>query len=115
MIKNNIVETFKLYKDTIELKFDHKKHRYAIDGEAVDGVTTCLGIIAKPALLFWAVNKTIDHINDHWDLESPWDEVSKSSLLDEAKYAHRRRAREAADIGTVTHVWIDKFIKSKLA
>lgn len=36
--------------------FDEEKHKYYLDGKLMTGVTTCLGVLAKPALIQWAAN-----------------------------------------------------------
>ena len=40
-----------------EFTFDEKRHRYYLDGKAMTGCTTVLGVIAKPALIQWAADK----------------------------------------------------------
>lgn len=110
------------YNNSIELLFNAKKHTYAYrpvtdlnDLKSVAGVTTPLSIIAKPALIWWAIDQTLKHIDKQWDINGEYDEITKSQILDEAKYAHRRSLKTAADTGTLTHSWIEKYIKSKIA
>ena len=51
---NNIPET--------GFYFDEEKHRYYLDGKQMTGVTTILGVLAKPALIQWAANMAIDSV-----------------------------------------------------
>ncbi len=104
----------KHYNDTVELIFTEKNHSYTADGEPVDGVTTPLSIISKKGLLYWAVDKTIEFLNKSWDITEDYDEISKSEVLDMARFAHRRSLKSAANIGTLTHGWIEGFIKNTL-
>lgn len=110
------------YNNTIELLFNAKKHTYAYrpvndlnDFKSVNGTTTPLSIISKPALIWWAIDQTLKHVDRQWDINGDYDEITKSQILDEAKYAHRRSLKTAADTGTLTHGWIEKFIKAKIA
>ena len=46
-------------------KFNKEEHYYELDGKRLYGVTTVLGVIAKPALIPWAVKMAIDYIKDN--------------------------------------------------
>ena len=41
-----------------------KDHIYKVNGEEVPSVTTILQTIAKPALLYWAVNSSVGYIDE---------------------------------------------------
>jgi hypothetical protein len=111
-------KTYPLYSGTVTLEFDPAKHIYTAicEGKRVQayGVTSCLGIINKPALLYWAVNKAIESLEKNWDINKDYDEVEKNNLLEEAKKAHRQFSKDAADIGTMFHSWAEDYINTKL-
>jgi len=120
-IDNNIEKSLH-YNKTVELLFNAKKHSYAYrpvndknDFKSVDGTTTPLSIISKPAIIWWAVERALEHIDKQWDINGDYDEITKAQILDEAKYAHRRSLKTASDTGTLTHSFIEKFIKSQIA
>src|SRR3990167_8597950 len=114
-MENSTIEVTKHYKDTVELVFNKKEHSYVANGEPVDGTTTPLGIIAKKGLIYWAVDRTIEFLDKGWDINGDYDEISKADLLDQARFAHRRSLKSAADLGTLVHLWIEKFLKSQLS
>ncbi len=111
-------ELYSLYNGTIDLEFDPGKHIYTAicEGKRVQayGVTSCLQIINKPALMYWAVNKAIEHLENNWDINGDYDEVQKKNILEEAKKAHRTKSQEAADVGTMFHKWAEQYIKATI-
>ncbi len=111
-------ELYTLYNGTIDLEFCPAKHEYhaICEGKRVQayGVTSCLQIINKPALMYWAVNQAIAHLENNWDINGDYDEVQKKNLLEEAKKAHRTKSQEAADVGTMFHEWAEDYINAKL-
>ena len=105
----------------MELVFDKKEHLYTLDGRLITGVTTILSVIAKPALIQWSANEAVNYVKEHvgteedmgpslWTKRIMWQEWDK--LLEEARFAHRRKKDNAADIGTRAHKWIEQYIKS---
>jgi hypothetical protein len=110
---NNSIQTFKLYNGEVELTFNEEKHLYVTGGYQVDGVTSVLQIINKPALMYWAVNMALEHIGSNLKPGQALDEVQLKKLLADAKIAHRAKSTDAADIGTMIHEWIEKWITGK--
>ena len=89
-------------------KFNEASHRYTLDGKPLTGVTTVLGVLAKPALIQWAANMATEYVRENLtDIEN-LDEVLKI-----AKMAHRLKKEEAADTGTLAHRWIEDWINGK--
>lgn len=113
------METSLHYNKTLHLHFDAKKHHYTADLEGkyqdktFDGVTSVLGIIAKPALVYWAANKAAEYIDANLPVNTAIDEVQKVKLIEGAKTAHRSFLKDAADYGTLLHNWIEKYIKGQ--
>lgn len=105
--------TYKLYNDTVTLEFDEAKHIYTIDDKKVDGVTSALNIIAKPQLLYWAVDLAVKHIQRNLLPGKPYDEIQLDRLLKEARWAHKRTSGEAQDMGKMVHKFCEEWIAGK--
>mgnify|MGYP001586239833 CR=1 FL=1 len=95
--------------------FDEKKHVYTLDGKPLMGVTSVLGVIAKPALIQWAANMMDEYIRANVAFAIPGDDggywAIKPSVIEEAKFAHRKKKEKAADQGTDTHAHIETLVK----
>lgn len=89
------------------LRFMPKAHRYTWDGQSIPSVTGILGNLAKPALIDWAANCAVDHIESeatHWlDRHGAVDPLALSVVFDEARKAHTAIRDKAGDVGTVVH------------
>jgi len=105
-------ETFKLYKGTITLKFEPERHIYTIDGKKTEGVTGVCGVIAKPALMYWAVNQAIARLQKTLKPGKAYDELEIKKLLENAKQIHRAKTTEAGDIGTLVHNAVEVYAKT---
>lgn len=96
----------------MKFEFDEKTHKYFLDNKPLTGVTTILGVIAKPALIGWASNMAVEHIKEN--LQEALDgNMSWDSLLEDARKAHARKRDKAGDIGTLAHKWIEEHINGK--
>lgn len=100
--------------------FDEKKHLHTLDGKPLTGVTTILGVIAKPMLIQWAANMAVDYIAAN--LKSPIDSYSEiegggmvtPEVLKEARTAHRKKKESAGEFGTTVHNAIEKWVNMKI-
>lgn len=106
------METTDLYGGAVKLCFDPKKHLYTVDGVPVDGVTSALGVIAKPALVPWAVKMTAEAIERAWQPGKAYDELEVARAIADAKRAHREKTSDAAAIGTMVHKWAEEYLLS---
>lgn len=104
---------YSLYNDTIKLDFNEKTHVYSVDGTRVDGTTAILGIIAKPALVYWAVSSCINYLKDLIIPGERYDEIHLKNYFKDAGSAHRRISDDAADLGTMIHTWAADWIDGK--
>lgn len=107
------MEEYNLYNNTIKLYYDDAKHLYTVNGKKVDGVTSVLQVINKPALMYWAVNQAIGYMKTHLKPGKAYDEIQIQKLLDDAKYIHRHKKDEAANLGSKVHEWLDQHIKGE--
>jgi hypothetical protein len=103
------METYSLYNNTIELVFDPSKHVYTVDGEVVSGVTTVLKVISKPALVPWAAKMTAEHVDSVLKPGVALDELEIKQLVDDAKFAHRKKANTSANLGALAHSWFEDY------
>ena len=112
-LQNTNIEKTMHYNNEIELIFNSVKHHYVVNGKTVDGVTSVLGIIAKPALVYWSANKAAEYINLNLPVGKSIDEIEKLKLVNGCKTAHRTLKEEAADAGRLFHAWAESYIKKE--
>lgn len=106
---------------------DRSGHVYTVSNQGkvigkYPGVTTFLNIISKPALVPWAKKEALSMVRaalekrlDGSDskgiiLDKAWID----GVLEEAKKRPDAIKKQAADLGTVCHQWIDAFIMSEM-
>ncbi len=116
--------------------FDEANHLYMLDGRPLTGVTTILGVIAKPALIQWAANlaaaeafKTFDKVEseellkliaaiesyDKIDTEAARELDKLFPMWKNARTTHNKRKKEAAQKGTDVHAVIEQIVKDVIA
>jgi len=122
MKKESMKKTIKLYSNDVTIDFNESNHGYYIHdydnltlkGEPkkrrLRGVTTYLNIINKPALLPWAVNKTVEYLQDNLYILQNGQNVNVQEILYGASKAAEKEKLEAANTGTLIHKWIENFI-----
>lgn len=82
----------------------------------LSGVTSVLNVIAKPALIPWAVKMCIEYILNHDQGNGGQNEVVITKKdLEDARTAHTRKATHAAGLGTDAHALVEAYIKQCLA
>lgn len=99
-----------LYNNNITLHFDEEKHMYTVNDEVVDGTTTVLDVINKPALMGWAVKMAVQFFDNAFEPGASYDEIQKKAILEGASKAYRVKSDTAADKGGIVHEWIQKHI-----
>jgi hypothetical protein len=103
----------KLYGGKVTVTFKTDGHAYYVNGNRPVSVTALIGVLDKSrALIPWAVGETVNYIVDKWGTNG----LTKEQLftvLEESKSAHKIKKQEAAKIGTITHDWIEKYIKGE--
>ncbi len=93
--------------------FDSETHTYVLDGKLLTGVTTILGVIAKPALIQWSADMACKFIEEKLvDGVASFPDEIKAWLI-EARISHRKKKETAGSIGTEAHKHIEAWIKTK--
>lgn len=112
-MQENIIES-KLYGGKVTVKFlgpteeKPSRHMYMVDGIRKTGVTTILGIIDKSRpLIIWATGLYKKF------LEGNIGEKLTREMIVEGHKQHTVKLKEASDIGTEIHDWIELHIKKK--
>jgi hypothetical protein len=105
-------------------RFNEATHRYYYDGKQMTGVTTILGVIAKPQLIKWAADMAVDYILEHRsgkdteyddDFNPKEDNIEVNPLtLEEARTAYAKKRDTAADLGTKIHEEVEQFIQCRM-
>lgn len=91
-------------------KFNEAKHLHSWNDKPLHGVTTVLGVIAKPALIGWAANMAVDFLETVYKVDG---QIS-DAFFKEARTAHRRKKEEAGTKGTDVHATIEEIIKDAI-
>jgi hypothetical protein len=95
--------------------FDSKEHAYFLDGKPLHGITTVLGVIAKPALVAWAANQAVEYIKENCPLDTTGLEVGLRHVTDaqlgNARIAHRKKKEDAAEKGTDLHALVESYVQ----
>lgn len=111
-VTTHMTEKHSLYQGNVSLEFSPARHLYTVDGIPVDGVTSVLQVISKPALVGWAANMAAEHVEKSLKPGQVMNEMSIKALVNECKLAHRKKKETAADVGTFIHEWVEHFIKT---
>lgn len=102
-----------------EFTFNPKTHRYYLDGKQMTGVTTILGVIAKPQLIKWSADMACDYIKSHTmdvGVGVPPNTLTISEEeLENARSAWSKKRDDSADLGKEVHSDIEQYIKAKIA
>lgn len=101
--------------------YQEKGHRYELDGVKMTGVTTVLGVLAKPMLIPWAARMTAEWIRENCYQKSQgtpdnFHEVFcvTESDLQEAVKAHTKKKDEGGAGGKTMHSDVEAYIKANI-
>lgn len=109
--------------EVVEMLFDSKLHSYKVGDEIIPNATKILDVISKPALVPWALKVGADWLEKNFfydeDASSKKTSVYKSRmalepLLKGMKSAYRSKSRDALNIGSLTHEWVEGAINWKI-
>lgn len=97
--------------------FDPETHTYTFDGKKMTGVTTVLGMIAKPMLIPWAAGMTATYIQQNAPLVKEGNRhiyQVTNDILEEAKKAHTKKKEARGVEGGDTHAELEAIIKEAI-
>lgn len=99
----------------VELVAKGRGHFYRVDGKdfLFPGVTTVLGVIAKPALIPWAANEAAKKIKAYLVENATGRALTATEiddLVEKGRKAHIELKDAAADVGTRAHAAINTLI-----
>lgn len=109
------MERHKLYDGKVTMQYDDGPHTYTVDGVIYPSVTKITGMLDKPALRHWYVNRSISYISEQIYPGVPYDEIQLKEIFKDAKYGGARARDHAATIGKDVHEWIEKHITHQIA
>src|SRR5271166_6029012 len=126
---SSVSEEYPFYNGEVTLRFDKDAHQYYRLGKLgelipVAGVTTVLRVIDRSnALVPWASKMCAEKMLRLMPMEGAGENqrtkaltlTEFTTLVMEAKSAHRDRLESAGDIGSMAHNWLELYIKSVLA
>lgn len=108
-MEKEVIE-FSLYKGKLKGKFYPGSHAYYIDGKRKTGVTTFIGIKDKSRpLVIWATELYRDHL---LKILAAGKKINQADVINGCTL-HEERKQEAADIGSLVHDWIERYIKGE--
>ena len=91
------------YDGAVQLDFYERRHKYAMNGVDVPGVTTITKTLAAPALVDWAARVTTDHFRSAIPVGHALSSIEVNDLCGHAQGAHKRALSESASFGTRIH------------
>jgi len=87
---------------------------YDLNGVQYPSVTTITGMLDKPALLSWASNCAVDHIQENIEVVQDKEDVHRGEdVLQAARKAYAQKRDKAATSGTRCHNAIEAHIKGE--
>jgi hypothetical protein len=110
------------------VEYHDENHTYTLrsNGKLVPGVTSIGANLHKPQLVPWAAKEAVKHLG-YFDSKTSkkegearlaaalfqikgMDEAQYFAFLEEAKNAHARKSKDAADAGTIAHSLCERYI-----
>lgn len=103
----------------VKLIEQNRQHYYQIGTDEVwkPGVTTVLKVLDKPALIPWAAKCVSDNIKEslnNWDFSQPLGKLDIGRICEEGKNIYKKKASDAADMGSRVHKAIDEIIRGEI-
>lgn len=95
--------------------FRDSSHSYFYDGKRMTGVTTILGILAKPALIPWAARMACEYIGARWKGGILFNKIGVAEILAAAQVAHTKKKEAGGEKGTDIHALAEEYIKHCIA
>ena len=96
--------------------YDDNEHSYThLDtGKLYAGVSSVAELLPKPYLVQWAASECANAVREKWTPDKAFNKDEIEAVLKDAKVMHRKKSKEAADIGTGIHDIISNHITAIL-
>ena len=107
-------EKYVLYNGRVKIEFTEKNHKYTVqvDGEKVktQSVTTITGVVDKSGpIQSWAIKETLKVAKSLIEPGKYYSEQELNEFWELSRKASYVKKQEAADIGTVSHKWLELY------
>jgi hypothetical protein len=99
--------------EDVDLEYDDEKHSYMVDGEQVPAVTRIVDSVSPKNLTEWAAYTGADWWLNNYDRRAKGG-GDEDVLYSGIRNAHKEISREAQNIGSDVHKWIELWIKFKI-
>lgn len=95
------------------LKFYPGAHRYKLDGEWVQGVTTLVGVLDKPGLRKWAASSVAEYVADNREAVEHLYAMGRGPMVGALKETPWQKTKTAADRGTLFHEFAEQILNGQ--
>lgn len=95
------------------LRFSEKAHRYWLDGKPVPGVTTILGVLNKPALVYWSAKSVAEYVADNPDGVDTLRSLGRDPMVDALRKVPWQKRDDAAARGTELHLYAEQLLRGE--
>ncbi len=95
-----------LYNWEVNIVFYPKSHQYKKDWKNILSVSGICNVIDKPYLITWATNLAKNHLLE----KIKEDNITEQDIIT-ACLLHDTKKKEAGNIGSQSHEWVEKYIK----
>jgi hypothetical protein len=85
------------------LTFTAKRHLYTLDSSRVPGVTTIVGVLPKPALVYWSAKLVAETVADQPSTVDAVRALGRDAMIAALKAIPDQAKRKAGERGTLIH------------
>jgi hypothetical protein len=82
-------------------------------GVAFPGVTSIIGMLPKPFLVYWAAKMTAESAVENIDAVAPLAKSDPDAAVDMLKGAHRRYTKSRSDLGSAAHDMFERMLRGE--
>lgn len=112
-MKKNIQQQFEKFYLENSIVFDNKLHRYTINGETFAGASTIAEYTPKEFLIAWGCKMMAEALIDKQEQIKTLTAKEYTDLINNSKSAYRRKSKEALEIGSIVHEYLEKYLKKE--
>ncbi len=104
-----------------QFRFDEKTHSYFLGEKRLTGVTSIIGVLAKPALIGWSARVAVEYIENFFaegvlkakdiTVEALLENDTWKRVCADARTAHTKKKEAAGTHGTDSHILVEEYVK----